>query len=415
MYYLGIDVAKRSHRAVVLDSQGEKLSKSFSFDNSQEGMKSLTLYLEKRPISKTELLTGMEATGNYWENLYSFLTNKGFKVILLNPYQVNKFRQALGKKAKTDDIDALVIAGLLRSNEYQNSYVPPEKIENLRELTKLRYEFIKDLRNYKRQAMSLLNLVFPEYQKTVIKNPSAIASAAILKEYPTAIHLAQTKPKKIERIVRSIKGNNFNIREIEHLISTAKDSIYSGKSAEIRGMNLKMILSHIQNFEESIKTIDDQIDAILFPSQDDNNQPGGNLFTIPGVGPKIVATFLSIAGENGNAFEKGTKIIGHIGFFPQIFESGEKRKDNKISNRGPKYARWGFYIGSVTCIKHNPEFRQLYHNKISQGKTGKQAIIYVGKKLIHMMLSMAESDETYSPEQVFKPIHLYKCQRATVT
>lgn len=96
--------------------------------------------------------------------------------------------------------------------------------------------------------MALLNVIFPEYE-----NPFTIAAIAILNEYPTAIHLAQTKPKKIERIVRSIKGNNFNIKEIEHLISTAKGSIYSGKSAQIRGMNLKTILSHIQHFEASIK------------------------------------------------------------------------------------------------------------------------------------------------------------------
>ena len=218
-----------------------------------------------------------------------------------------------------------------------------------------------------------------------------------------------------ERIVRSFQGNNFNIKEIDYLISMAKDSIYSGKSAQIRGMNLKMILSHVQSFENSIKTIDKQIDAILLPSRDKDDQPGGNLFTISGVGPKTIATFLSVVGVSGAAFENGTKITGHLGFFPQILESGEKRKDKKISKRGPKYARWGLYIAAVSCIKHNPELRQLYYNKLSQGKTGKQALIYVAKKLTHMMLSMLKSGETYNLERVFKPVHLYKCQRAVIT
>jgi len=34
--------------------------------------------------------------------------------------------------------------------------------------------------------------------------------------------LAEAKPKHIEKIARSIKGNNFNIKEIQHLINTAK-------------------------------------------------------------------------------------------------------------------------------------------------------------------------------------------------
>lgn len=403
MYYLGIDVAKKSHRTVILDREGEKLGKSFSFDNSQEGMELLLLEVKKRKIPTKEILIGMEATGNYWENLYTFLTNKQFKIILLNPYQVSKFRQALGKKAKTDDIDALVIAGLLRSNEYRASYVPPENIEDLRELTKLRYEFMKDQKNYKRQAMSLLNLVFPEYSKTVIKNPFAIASMKILTEYPTAKHLAQVKQKKIEKMVRSIKGNTFDIKDIKHLLSVARKSIYSGRCKEVRGMNLRMILAHIQRFEDSIKAINERIDAILSPSVDDHRL-GGNLFSIPGVGPKTVAAFLSIAGEDGSVFDTVTQITGHIGFFPQIYESGEKRRDNKISKRGPKYIRWALYIAAVSSIRHNRELRHLYHTKCSQGKAPKQALVYVAKKLSHIMLSMLKSGENYRPERVFQPV-----------
>ena len=76
--------------------------------------------------------------------------------------------------------------------------------------------------------MSLLSLIFPEYSQTAIKNPFAVASLAVLKKYPTAKHLAEAKPKHIEKIVRSIKGNNFSIKEIQHLLDVAKTSIYSG-------------------------------------------------------------------------------------------------------------------------------------------------------------------------------------------
>lgn len=401
MYYLGIDIAKKKHHTVLLDSEGEKVGKSFSFDNSQEGTNSLLQYIKERGITKNEVLIGMEATGNFWENLYSFLTDREFKVIVLNPHQTNKFREAIRKKAKTDDIDALVTAGLLRSNEYSASYIPKESIENIRELVKLRYGFKKDHKNYKREAMSLLNLVFPEYSKTAIKNPFTIAATAILTEYPTAKHLAAAKPKKIEKIVRSIKGNNFNIKEIETLIATAKASIYSGRSAEVRAMKLRMLLSHIESLNKSIETINKHIEDILSPSSDKGSFPGQNLFTIPGIGPKTIATMLSLVGDTGATFENGTKLVGHIGFFPQIFESGETKYANKISKKGPKYARWGLYMGAVACIRHNKEMQYLYYNKLSQGKTEKQALVCVAKKITHMMLSMLKSGENYRPERVF--------------
>ena len=114
-------------------------------------------------------------------NVYSFLKDKGFNIVLLNPYNTNKFREALSKKAKTDDIDALVIAQLLRTGEYVQSQVAEENIQALRELTNLRYEFVKERKNLQRQVYSLLSITFPEYEKTVIAKPFSKASQNLLR------------------------------------------------------------------------------------------------------------------------------------------------------------------------------------------------------------------------------------------
>lgn len=405
MNYLGIDVSKSTSRCVILDNDGEKLTSAFTLQNNNQDFHKLLFRLKELNLTPTDLLIGVEATGTWWENLYCLLTEKKFKVIVLNPHQTNKFREALRKKAKTDDIDAYVIAGLLRSKDYAASFIPEEMIQILRETIKLRYKFIKDRRDYERQASSLLSLVFPEYAQTAIKNPFAVASTAILKVYPTAKHLANTKPKQIEKIVRAIKGNNFNIKEIQHLIDTAKDSIFSGRAKDARGLHLGILLSHVEHLDKSIAELDQRIQDILSPQGDDdfNTFPGANLLTIPGVGTKTVAAILSAVGTNGQSFASGKQLIGHLGFFPQIYESGETRKDKKISKRGPKYLRWALYIAAVACIKHNPEFKVLYHKKISQGKSGKQALIYVAKKLAHLCLSMLKSGEVYRPERLCMP------------
>lgn len=403
MFYLGIDVAKKTNRFVVLDNEGEKAAKPFSLQNTQADFQKLLERLEERNLSPENTIAGLEATGSYWENLYSFLTEKGYNVIVINPHQTNKFREALRKKAKTDDIDALVVAGLLRSGNTAASYVPEEHVQSLRELTKMRYEFLKDRKNYQRQLYALLGIVFPEYAKTALKNPFAIAPTAIFKRFPTAHHIASAKVKHIEKIVRSIKGNNFNIKEIATIIEVARSSIYSGKASEVRGCAIRMLLENVQILNKHIADLEKQMEEILSPSSPDDvdSFPGANLLTIPGVGKKTLAAMLSAVGFDGSAFESGTKLIGHIGFFPQIFESGETRRDNKISRRGPDLLRWALYIAAVACIKHNPEMKSLYHKKISQGKTSKQALIAVAKKLAHLMLSMLKTGQSYKPERVF--------------
>ncbi|HAX62040.1 MAG TPA: IS110 family transposase [Elusimicrobia bacterium] len=401
MFYLGIDVSNKSHKCLIIKDDGEKLSPAFLIENSSDGFKLLLEKLAKFSVPKENLIAGLEATGNSWENIFEFLTVSGFKVVLLNPFYTNRFREALRKKAKTDDIDALVIAQLLRTGEYGNCLVPDETVQTLRELVKLRYEFIKDLKNYKRQALSLLSLVFPEVRTTAIRNPFAVASMAILKQFPTAKHLAATSVKHLEKIVRHIKGNNFNCEELEKLIATAKNSCYSGKSHLARGENLKMILSLIESLAVNIKNLDAQIEDILSPKSPNDSFPGENLLSIDGVGKKTLAALLSAVGLDGKSFDNAKAIIGHIGFFPQIYQSGESRHDNRMSYQGPKYLRWHLYMAAVASIKHNSEMRTLYHKKVSQGKSSKQALICVAKKLAQMMLSMLKSGQPYNPARVF--------------
>jgi transposase len=400
MFYLGIDVSKKTSRYLILDGSGSKL-KAFTLNNDKEGLESLPERFNSLSISSDNLLIGIEATGSFWENIYSFLKDKGFNIVLLNPYNTNKFREALSKKAKTDDIDALIIAQLLRTGEYVQSQVAEENIQALRELTNLRYEFVKERKNLQRQVSSLLSITFPEYEKTVIAKPFSQASMAILKKFPTAKHISDAKPKHIEKIVRTIVGNNFSIKEIEQLIETAKNSIYSGRAKEARATTLKMLLSHIENLLKSINELEEEIKKILSASDKDGGFPGENLLSIKGVGDKTLAAILSYLGSDGSNFPDSKSVVGYVGFYPKIYESGQTRRDNKISKRGPKVLRWALYMSAVASIRHNKEMRTLYHKKLSQGKTEKQALICVGKKILQIALSLLKSGETYNPARVF--------------
>lgn len=401
MYYLGIDVSKKKSDYLILDSQGERFQRPFSLENSREGFEALARRLKEYNLSPENLLSGLEATGSLWENLYSFLTEKGYKVILLNPYQTKKYHQALRQKATTDQLAALVIADLLRSNRYLSSMVPEEEIEALRELVKLQYQLEGEKKRLQRRILSLLFVVFPEYEKTALKKVFGIAPRKILERWPTAKDLAEAKPKQIEKIVRSIKGNNFNISEIEKLIETAKDSIYSGRAREVRSFTIKLLLSQMDRTLSSLKKIKEEIEKILSPQDDSGSFPGDNVLSIPGVGKGTLAAFLAIAGQGGSFFSSAKKVIGYLGFYPQIFQSGQKRRDNVISHQGPNYARQALYMAAVSCIRHNQEMRTLYNKKVSQGKSHKQALICVAKKLSQLMLALLKSGKAYQPGRVF--------------
>src|SRR5438128_1275989 len=154
--FVGIDVALREHRIAVLDRDGEAVGQSFTIAASKDGVTTLLRTLDARAATAAQTLIGLEASGHLWENLEAALVGAGYHVIVLNPLQTRRYRDVVRRKAKTDDIDAHVIAGLLRSGAAQASYVPDEQIQSLRELARLRARLTSAIDEVDRAATTLL-------------------------------------------------------------------------------------------------------------------------------------------------------------------------------------------------------------------------------------------------------------------
>lgn len=100
--YVGIDVAKEMLDVAVGDS--ERGFTHSRFGNDSAGMRKLLSYLD------AESLVVLEATGGYEHAVAAELGGAGFSVAVVNPRQVRRFAQATGELAKTDRVDARVIA-----------------------------------------------------------------------------------------------------------------------------------------------------------------------------------------------------------------------------------------------------------------------------------------------------------------
>ncbi len=100
-YYAGIDVSK-GHLDVVLRPSGEYLEAS----NDEQGIGSLVARLEEVDPA----LVVLEATGGLEQTVAAALALSGVPVAVANPRQVRDFAKIMGCLAKTDKIDAAVLA-----------------------------------------------------------------------------------------------------------------------------------------------------------------------------------------------------------------------------------------------------------------------------------------------------------------
>ena len=99
--YVGIDVCKDW-----LDVYVHPIGQSFRVPNSREGLKQL----KRRLAGLTVALIAMEATGKLHREAYRNLHDSGFPVAVVNPLHSRFFAKATGQLAKTDKVDARMLA-----------------------------------------------------------------------------------------------------------------------------------------------------------------------------------------------------------------------------------------------------------------------------------------------------------------
>lgn len=146
--FAGIDVSKKQ-LDVFLHPVGERLS----FDNTDEGHLALR---EKLTTFSAEIIV-LEATGGIEARLAGSLAAAGLPVAVVNPRQVRDFARAKGKLAKTDTIDAEVIAEFAEAVKPEVRALPDAEAQELRSLVARRRQLTEMLaaeRNRWQQATS---------------------------------------------------------------------------------------------------------------------------------------------------------------------------------------------------------------------------------------------------------------------
>ena len=123
--YVGIDVCK-ARLDVYIRPTGQKLTVS----NDRDGLKRLKRVLKTCKVA----LVVMEATGKLHRLAHRNLHAGGFAVAVVNPLRSHLFAEALGTLAKTDAVDARMLAILGESLKPTASEPQAEHLETLREL-----------------------------------------------------------------------------------------------------------------------------------------------------------------------------------------------------------------------------------------------------------------------------------------
>jgi len=93
--------------------------------------------------------------------------------------------------------------------------------------------------------------------------------------------------------------------------------------------------------------------------------------------------------------------ISYLGLYPTQYQSGNSLSIGKLAKRGIPIAKHSLYLAAVASVRHNIELNQLFRNKVSSGKSKKEALIIVAKKLATIIYSLFKYNQPYNPNRVF--------------
>jgi transposase len=193
--YAGIDVCK-----AWLDVYIHAIGQPFRVANDRGGLKKLKRELANHNVQ----YIAMEATGKHHRQAHRNLHAGGFAVTIVNPLRSRLFAEAIGALAKTDAIDAQVLAVMGESLKLEATKPPTQEMLDLQELFRARQAVVADTVALKNQLGEARIALVKKELKRRIKSAEGCKNrldAEILKRIKADAALARRFA-----IVKSIKG-----------------------------------------------------------------------------------------------------------------------------------------------------------------------------------------------------------------
>jgi len=307
----GLDVHKDSIVACILktsklsekSSRKEQIEKEIrSFDTFSDNLKELRNWLVANDCHHV----AMESTGVYWMPVYDVLEDAYDGDIEILVVNARHMKNVPGKK--TDIKDAEWIADLLRCGLLKGSFIPPQNIRELRELTRYRKNIVQDICSQKNRIEKTLQTAGFKLS-TFLSDIFGVTGRNLIKVLIKKGYLTKDDLEDLTQHITVEKRNEMK------RVLTNRLSIHHRKVLEIKLKYLDEQISHLKTVEESIAELSIQFEKEIKA-----------LDTIPGVSVTAATAIVAEIGTDMSKFPTAEHLCSWAGLSPGNNESAGKKK-----------------------------------------------------------------------------------------
>ncbi len=389
MIYVGIDVAKDKHDCCILNTEAEELLPIFTIQNNHDGYEELFGKIEAVSNDKSQIKIGLEATGHYSYNILGSLLDHGYHTFVINPLHTNLYRKGQSlRKTKTDKVDARSIAGMLMTDKTLRPYTDISyHSEELKSLTRYRFELVKERARLKTSVARLINILFPELEALV---PSLHVNTVyyLLQEMPGASFVADANLTHLKALLSDASRGRYGREKAIEIRNAARSSI--GAVIPAKSMELRQTIHRIEALSSDIEEVEQSIQKIMDESK-------SQITTIPEIKYRMGAMILAEIGDFSR-FNNADQILAYAGLSPSTYQSGKLTSSySHMEKRGSKYLRYALFNAAIYVSKWDERFGLYLSKKRAEGKHYYVAISHVIKKLVRTVYRMEITHTAYQP------------------
>lgn len=327
-YYIGLDVHKRQTTYAVKDFNGVTLESGEVATQFADIQSALVEYIKKSVVV-------MEACTNYY-HLYKKMKEEKIDVHVANTIQLRKL---IGKN---DKLDAKRLADMSRLNTMPESYIPDEKIQNLRTLINLYHSYVCEIVRQKNQIHAILD-----------RNGISVPARDIFNRNGMIF---------INQYIQ--KTNDFALRNLLEA--------YDSSTQRTNKLSCEITSYLKSNFLQEYEL----------------------LTSIPGVGETIVGYLIAEICPI-DRFENKKKLRRYAGVVP-IHEQSDKKV---YASYIPKYSsrrllRYALVLAANCAVRFENNLRKYYKKK-RKGSNHSRAIMCVSSSLCDIVYSVLRTKQPY--------------------
>jgi transposase len=365
----GIDISKRDAKVCVrVASSGRAKAKSTV--TTFGAVTSQVLALRDYLVDEQVTLVVMEATSDYWKPFYYLLEDGPFEVMLVNARHAKNM-----PGRKTDVSDAAWLADLGAHGLVRGSFVPPEPIRQLRDLTRTRTTITRE-RSREFQRLEKLLEDAGIKLSSVASDISGVSSRAMLE----ALINGERDPGVLADLAQ---------RRLRSKIPELTEALV-GRFNEHHSFLARLHLDLIDNHTHAIAELTARIEVVMEPFRCARDL----IVTIPGISTSVADVIIAETGGDMSRFPSAGHLASWAGTCPGSNESAGRVKSTHTRPGNP-YLKGALGIAAMSVSRTKNTYFAAKFRRIASHRGPIKAIVAVEHAMLIAVWNMLTAGTFY--------------------